>query len=173
MPFEQLRRNMTYEITPEHFEFTKRRELLVAGGFLAGAYLCPVFIQWIINRLWHGSKWASPPLTPWTIGHLTGFIIFAIVFVCVWLSAYNYSLEIDDNSARVRWRVVRKGYVRYFREFKGGLFNGPRMELSEHGPRWVRFLGGTVVVPKGLPDYEQIKSQVSTWLVDAAPPAER
>jgi hypothetical protein len=85
----------------------------------------------------------------------------------LWLSADNYSLEIDDITARVRWRKVRTGHVRYLREFGSKFLQGPRLELSERGPLGARFFGGVVVVPKGLPDYEQIKKQVSTWMAEA------
>jgi hypothetical protein len=79
----------------------------------------------------------------------------------------DYSLEIDDNTARVGLRVARKGYVHYLREFTGGFMQGSRLVLSERGPFLAEILGG-IVVPKGLPEYEQIKLKVSTWVVDTA-----
>ncbi len=37
------------------------------------------------------------------------------------------------------------------------------MELSEKGQLC---FGSVITVPKGLPQYEQIKTQVSTWIVE-------
>jgi hypothetical protein len=168
---------MTYEITPEHFGFTKGRKLMLGVGLLVCITIEPAVANWIANLLWPGSTWVSPPWH-WTEGEIIGGMFIWGAFALCWHFAYNYSLEIDDNNARVRWRVVRKGRVRCLREFGhgllhgGGLLQGPRLVLSEHGPLWAQFLGGIVVVPKGLPEYEQIKAQISTWLVDAAPHAE-
>ena len=166
---------MIYEITPEHFGFTPRRKFLLAAGELVCLILLPVFVKWIDNLLRSGAARVSP--WNWTFQDITTTVVMLIVFAYLWSwqwSAYSYCLEIDDNSARAGWRVVRKGHVRYLREFNrglwqgGGLLQGPRLVLSEHGPLWAQFLGGTVVVPKSLPEYERIKMQVSDWVVDTA-----
>ena len=163
---------MTYEITPEHFGFTTRRKSLLSVGFLVCVTLLPAFLKWIANLLWPDSTWVSPPWH-WTERDLYTYVFMGVAFALWWSSAYNYSLEIDDNTVRVGGRVVRKGHVRYLREFDRELLRGPRLVLSEHGPLWVQFLGGIVVVPKGLPEYQQIKTQVSMWVVDTAPHAEK
>ncbi len=163
---------MTYEITPEHFGFSKWRQLFLAVFFLACLTLGPVFLVWIINLLWPGAKWASDPWH-WEEREVFGCVIGEAVFAFEWSYSHNYSLEIDEDSVRVRGRVVRKGHVCYLRELDGNLWEGPRLVFSEHGPVGVQFLGGVVVVPKGLPEYEQIRMKVSTWVVDAAPHADR
>jgi hypothetical protein len=163
---------MTYEIAPEHFGFSIRRKVLVLGSFLVFLALWPAFFNWITNLLWPHSPWFSPPLKRIDLYADTfGSVIMGIAIVWWWSSAHHYSLEIDDNTARVGGRVVRKGRIRYMRELDGRLLRGPRLILSEHGPLWVQFLGGTVEVPKGLPEFEQIKLQVSTWML--APHAEK
>lgn len=156
---------MTYEIAPEHFGFTRQRRALAVSGFLAFLALWPVFFNWITNLLWPNSSWFPPPLKPTDLlANAIAFVIAGIVFVWGWSSAHHYSLEIDDNTARVGGRVVRKGRIRYMRELGGGLLQGPRLVMSEHGPLWVKLLGGAVEVPRGLPEYEQIKLTVSTWM---------
>jgi hypothetical protein len=160
---------MIYIITPEHFGLTYKRRLLSVVGVFAGAALLPVFSRWTDRLLWPGTTQGS--LWNWTISDITGTLVLLVMYTITlpwWWSSYSYTLEVDDNTARVGRRVVGKGYMRCFRELKGGLFQGPRLELSEHGPLWVRFFGGVVVVPKGLPEYRQIKMQVSTWLLDKA-----
>jgi hypothetical protein len=68
-----------------------------------------------------------------------------------WYVQHNYSLEMDDNSARVGGRIIRKGYVRYAREVDSRpLAGGPRVVLSEHASARIRLFGGVIVVPKGL-----------------------
>lgn len=163
---------MTYEITPEHFGFTKGRKVLLAIGLLACFTVGLPFLKWITNLLRPNSSWVSPPWH-WTEKEILTYVLMFGFFALWWSSENNYSLGMDDNSVRVGGRVVRKGHVRYLREFDGGLGKGPRLLLSERGPLWVHFLGGVVVVPKGLPEYEQIKAQVSTWRADAAPHAEK
>lgn len=163
---------MTYEITPEHFGFSKWRQVLLAIGLLACFTLGLPFLKWITNLLWPGSSWVSPPWH-WTGRDILTYVLMFVFFSLWWSFENSYSLGIDDNSIRVGGRVVRKGHIRYLREFDGGLAKGPRLVLSEHGSLWVQFLGGAVVVPKGLPEYAQIKAQVSTWVTDAAPHAEK
>ena len=159
---------MTYEITPNHFGFTLWRKVLLVIGSLVGILIVTEVSQWIGNLLWPGSHQLMSPWHGTEADIISAIITYAVMlgaFVLCWHFEFNYSLEIDDNSARARWRVVRKGHLRYLREFQGGLFRAPRMELSEHGPIWVRFLGG-VVVPKGLPEYEQIKTNILDWMVN-------
>ncbi len=163
---------MTYEITPAHFGYTNWKKLVLAVSWLAILTLGPVLLEWIISLLWPGSSWATRSWD-WRERDILGGVFAAAVFEFEWSFAHNYSLEIDEDSARVGGRVVRRGHVRYLRELDGNLWEGPRLVISEHGPVWVQFLGGVVVVPKGLPDYEQIRTRVSMWVVDAAADAEK
>ena len=65
-------------------------------------------------------------------------------------------------------RVIRKGHLRYLREINSRPWRGgPRLVLSERESPWVQLFGGAVIIPKGLPDYEQIKNKALTWLVDS------
>jgi len=159
---------MTYEITLEDFGFTKRRLLLEVGGLFAIVTLWEIVFFFVSNLFW-------PGLTSWPLKNplaaILGAVLIGGTFVLWWSSAHNYSLEIDENAARVGRRVVRKGQVRYMRELNRRLLEGPQLILSEHGSLWVQFLGGAVKVPKGLPEYEHIKSQLSAWLAEAAPHA--
>ncbi len=153
---------MIYKIIPEHFGLTKMKRLLYAVVMLVWLALVIVFSKWITSR-WPSTAQAT--FGDWTISDIPEIMIWLIsyvIWILWWLSSNYYSLEIDDNAARVGRRMVRKGHVRSLHEFKGGLFQGPRMELSEKGQLW---FGSVITVPKGLPQYEQIKTQVSTWIV--------
>jgi hypothetical protein len=76
-------------------------------------------------------------------------------------------LEIDDYEIRMVWnrkvvRRVRRNHIRYVREWGSGSFR--KLVVSERGPVFTRWLWGGIGVPASLPEYEQIKSQVLTWL---------
>jgi hypothetical protein len=146
---------MTYEVTPEHFGLTTRLKLLFAVGSLA-CFVIPMFIfPWIHSAL----AWSSRDI-------FTGLLTWLLVAIW-WYVQHSYSLEVDDNSARVGGRVIRKGYVRYVREIDSGLLRGgPRLIVSEHAPAWVHLFGGAIIIPKGLPEYEQLKKKVLTWTVN-------
>jgi hypothetical protein len=148
---------MTYEVTPEHFGFTTRLKLLLAVGSLA-CFVLPMFIFSLIGT--------SPA---WDLREIVPGLVTWLVLAFWWYVQHYYSLEVDDNSARVGGRVVRKGYVRYLREIDSWPWRGgPGLVLSEHAPVWVHLFGGVIVVPKGLPEYEQIRQKISTWMVDSA-----
>jgi hypothetical protein len=144
--------HMTYEITPEHFGVTTRVKILLVVVSLT-CFALPMII-----------------FPPWSLGAIiTGLMTWLFLGV-YWYFDHNFSLEVGDDSVRVvGGRVIRKGQVRYLREFDSGpLRGGPRLVLSEHVPTWVRLFGGAIVIPKGLPAYDQIKQKVLTWMVDSA-----
>ena len=148
---------MTYEITPQHFGFTIWRKLLLAVGSLA-CFVLPMFIFPLIRT---SLAWSSREI-------VAGLLTWLILAFC-WYVQHNYSLEVDDNGARVRGRVIRKGHIRYLREIDSWpLRGGPRLVLFEHAPAWVRLFGGAIVVPKGLPEYEQVKRKVFAWMVNSS-----
>ena len=41
------------------------------------------------------------------------------------------------------------------------------MLLSERPPAWARLFGGATVIPKGVPDYEEIKNKVFAWMANS------
>jgi hypothetical protein len=148
---------MIYEVTPKHFGFTTRLKLLLAVGSLA-CFVLPMIIFPLIRA---SLAWSSREIASGLMAWL------ALAFW--WYVQHNYSIEVDDNSARVGGRVVRKGYVRYLREIDSWpLRGGPRLVLSEHAPAWVHLFGGAIVVPKGLPEYEQVKKTIFSWTVNSA-----
>ena len=148
---------MTYEVTPQHFGFTTRRKLSLAVLSLA-CFVTPMFIfPWVSASLAWGSREIATGLLTW------------LALAVWWSLQHNYCLEVDDNSARVGGRVVRKGHVRYVREVDSWpLRGGPQLVISEHAPAWVRLFGGVIVVPKGLPEYEQVKKTIFTWTENSA-----
>jgi len=144
---------MTYEIRPQDFGFTTPHQLLVAGGFLA-CFGLAIFL---------------PPGTPTGRDIVTAFLTWLTLTIW-WYYDHHYTLEIDDGGARVGGRVVRKGHVRYVRE-ANPLLGGRRLVVSERGAAWVHLGGGAIVIPKRLPEYEQIKAKVLTWAVSSTPDA--
>lgn len=141
---------MTYEIGPKHFGLTTGRQLLFAVGSLACFALVMFVPSWInASNPWSWRD-ASTSLLTW-------------FFLEIWFYwQYCYSIEVDENSVRSGWRVVRKEHIRYLREIDRP-FGGRRLVLSERGPAWVRLLGGEIEIPKGIPEYEQIKTKIFTW----------
>jgi len=138
---------LTYEITPAHFGFTTRLRVLLALGTLARP------------------SWA------WTPREIVTGLLTWLFIEFWWYVQHNYSLEVDEDSVRVvGGRVIRKGRVRYLREFNRWPWRGgTQLVLSEHAPAWVPPLfGGAIVIPKGLPEYEQVKQKVSTWMANSA-----
>jgi hypothetical protein len=76
----------------------------------------------------------------------------------------SYDLEIDNDGMRqlrdgVVERVLNRDRVRYVREWKKANI----LVISEHGPVWTRFLWGGIAVPKGMPNYDEIKAQLLSW----------
>jgi len=147
-----------YRITPEHFGYTLRLKLFLGVGSL-GCFALPAIAYSLMSisqdRIWID---ALSSLLTW------------LVFVVWWTLENNYSLEVNDNDIRVGGRVVRSGHVRYVREVSRRLSRGPGLQLAEHGSLWVHFLGGVIVIPKSLPNYEAIKGRVATWVVDSGAP---
>jgi len=39
--------------------------------------------------------------------------------------------------------------------------------LSERAPVWARLFGGAIVIPKDVPDYEEIKNKVFAWMANS------
>jgi hypothetical protein len=147
---------MNYEVTPEHFGFTVRLKLLLAVGSLA-CFVLPMFIFPLIRTS-----------LAWTPREIVSGLVTWLVLAFWWYAQHNYSLEVDDKSARVGGRVVRKGHVRYLREIDSWpLRGGTRLVLSEHAAAWVHLFGSVIVVPKGLPEYEQVKRTIFTWMVNS------
>jgi hypothetical protein len=144
---------VTYEITAQHFGFTNWRWFVHATATLACVALV-LFIETLIDSSPVTIKELIPILLTWLIIEL-------------WLHfQYNYVLEVDEDSLREGRRVARKGHIRYVREFDQhlwGIRGGARIVVSEYGPWRVRLLGGGIRIPKGLPDYERIRTQVLAW----------
>ncbi|HEY6621353.1 MAG TPA: hypothetical protein VIY68_17545 [Steroidobacteraceae bacterium] len=151
---------MTYEITPAHFGITKRLQWVLALGTLA-CIILPMFI-WLL--IWPSPAWSWRELIP-------VFVTWAALEI-LWYFQTHYSLAVDDNSVHVAGgRVIRKGHLRYVREINSRPWRGgPRLVLSEHALIWARLLGRIIVIPKGLPEYEQIKEKVFAWRVKSADP---
>jgi hypothetical protein len=107
---------------------------------------------------------------PWSSAEIIAGLLTWLFLAFYWNVQHNYSLEVDDNRVRVvRGRVIRKGYVRYVREIDSWPSRGrTQLVLSEHAPAWVSLFGRVIVIPKGLPEYEQIKKKVLTWMVNSA-----
>jgi len=147
----------TYKITPAHFGFTTRLQWLLSFGTLA-CFVLPMIIFPLIRPSW-----------AWTPREIIAGVLTWLFLTFWWYVQHNYSLEVDDNNLRiVGGRVIRKGRVRYAREFDSPPWRGgPRLVLSEHERVWARLFGGVIVIPKGVPDYEQIKEKVSTWMVNS------
>ena len=62
-------------------------------------------------------------------------------------------------------RVIRKDHLRYVREINSRAWRGgPRLLLSERPPGWARLFGGAIVIPKGVPEYQQIKEKSFAWM---------
>lgn len=62
-------------------------------------------------------------------------------------------------------RVIRKDHLRYVREINSRAWRGgPRLLLSEHAPARARLFGGVIVIPKGVPEYQQIKEKSFAWM---------
>ena len=141
---------MIYEISPKHFGLTTGRQLLFAVGSLA-CFALVVFVP----------SWISAS-DPWSWRDVFTALLTWFFLGIWWYWQYSYSIEVDVHSIRSGRRVVRKGHVRYLREIEP-LFGGRRLVLSEHGPAWVHLRGGVIEIPKGIPEYEQIKTKIFTW----------
>jgi hypothetical protein len=149
---------MTYEVTPADFGFPTRLNVLLGLGTLA-CFALPPFIWQLI---WPSHAWSSWELVP--------SLLTWLVLEFSWYFQTHYSLEVDEDSVSVvGGRVVRKGHLRYVREINSRAWRGgPRLLLSERPPAWGRLFGGAIVIPKGLPEYEQVKQKVSTWMANSA-----
>lgn len=143
---------MTYDVTPEHFGFTTRLKLLLAVSSLS-CFVLPMLVF----------PSANDSLARSLCEIVSGLLTW-LGLAFWWYGQHNYSLEMDDNCARVGGRVVRKGYVRYLREIDSWpLRGGPRLVVSEHARAWVYLFGSVIVVPKGLPEYDQVKEKILAW----------
>ena len=136
-----------YEITPKTFGLTTRLQLLLGVGTTLACFALPMII-----------------FPPWSWREIITGLLTWLALTFSWYIEHNYSLEVDDNGVRiVGGRVIRKGHVRYLRELDRTPWRGGRrLVLSEHAPARARLFGGIVVIPKGVPDYEQIKGKVFT-----------
>jgi hypothetical protein len=143
-----------YEITPKTFGLTNRLQLLLGLGTLA-CFVLPMILFPLIRASW---AWTSREI-------VSGLLTWLFIEFC-WYVQHNYSLEVDEDSVRVGGgRVVRKGHLRYVREINSRAWRGgPRLLLSERPPAWARLFGGVIVIPKGVPEYQQIKEKVVTWM---------
>jgi len=79
----------------------------------------------------------------------------------------KYDLEVDDESIQMRrgWfgnHRVRRGHIRYVREYRGNLLHEPALRIAERGAIG-RFFWGYVSIPASLPEYQQIRAKVMTW----------
>jgi hypothetical protein len=151
---------MMYKITPAHVGFTTRLEVLLELGTLACFVLPMLIFPWI------RPSWA------WTPREIIAGLMTWLFLSFWWYVQHNYSLEVDDNSVRiVGGRVIRKGHLRYVREINRRPWRGGRrLVLSERAPVWARLFGGVVVIPEGMPDYEQVKNKVFTWMANSHSP---
>lgn len=143
----------TYYVSPE-VDSTRRR--LLRGMLLtAFAVLLLVLIDRVFLRL------RVDPID------IAAFAIFFGAYTVWSRPEPGFDLEVDDTELRVvrdgsvRSKISRDR-VRYVREWSGNIFRRPILVISAHGPVAMRLLG-FVAVPKSLPEYEQIKSQVLDW----------
>jgi hypothetical protein len=120
-----------------------------------------------VSRLANG-RWIYP-----TVLAIVGVVFFLgrLLTSSLWgREKPSYDLGIDDDGIRLMWnrkvaRIVRRGHISYVREWgKGG---HRRLVVSERGPAFTRWLWGGIAVPASLPEYEQIKAEVLTWLGDS------
>jgi hypothetical protein len=129
------------------------------------AVACAVLGILVVNYLWHsdGKKGSDHS---W-VSDLVVVGIGAFVFES---RRRQYDLEVDDEEIRMRGgglklgdRKVRRGRIRYSHESRGNLLREAGLRLSEHGSIG-RFLFGYVWIPASLPEYEQLKAKVLTWM---------
>lgn len=123
------------------------------------ALLCSTF-----QRIARGS-W---DLSAWVIG---GAIFFLITFF--WPhNPPSYVLEVDNDEIRLVCggsvkRTVGRDRIRFVHEVRG-VFGRPRLLISERGMLRTWPLGG-ISVPRNLPQYDEIKMQVTNWLSSSIP----
>jgi len=60
----------------------------------------------------------------------------------------------------LRGELSHRGRIRYIHEFQGNFLREP---LSEHSAFTRFFLGGAVIIPATLPQYEEVKRLAMTW----------
>ena len=148
---------MTYEVTPVDFGFPTWLNVLLGLGTLT----CIALAMYILQLIWPSHAWSWWELVP--------SLLTWLVLEFSWYFRTHYSLEVDDNSVRVvGGRVVRKGHLRYVREINSRRWRGgTRLLLSERPPTWARLFGGVIVIPKGVPEYQQIKEKIFAWMVNS------
>ncbi len=93
------------------------------------------------------------------------------VITALFDSARNsFDIEVDNNSIRIHGgfvfaerRIVHRGRIRYIHEFQGNFLREPALYLSEPSAFTRFFLGGAVIIPATLPQYEEVKQLAMTW----------
>jgi hypothetical protein len=113
--------------------------------------------------------WTSSPRrwSDWRSLVIGGVVYFVInLFWKPKVAAYDLEIDDGDGIRLLRGgaieRKVRRDRIRYAREWGSGGFR--RLVISEHGPAFTRWFWGGIGVPASLPDYEQIRAEVLTWL---------
>ena len=97
-------------------------------------------------------------------GFLTQWVLFSMAFFVLGLEP-PYDLEIDNDGIRiVRNNRVKRNLtrerVRYAKESGWGPYRGLVVSENSLGRFWFR----SIVIPKTIPEFEQIKARVVSWV---------
>jgi len=149
---------MIYHVEPERVSLRKRVARIVLFAALAALGTC------MVHLLWPSSKPKRTNIEDYLVGEV---IVVGTAFLFDSVRP-GYDLEVTDEIIRTRrgfgvgGHTVRRGRIRYLREYGGNLFRESALFMSEHGGIF-RFLFGYVSVPATHPQYEQIKATAMTW----------
>lgn len=148
---------MLYQVQSEQVSFAKRT------ARACFAFAITVLAAVMIHRLWfvHSAR-------DWE-GILIEAIIAAGVAFAFESRRKEHEIEVNDEEISMREgpslakRKVRRGRIHFWHESSGNIFREPALRLSEHGPIH-RFFFGCVSIPTSMPQYDQIKNEVMSWM---------
>jgi uncharacterized membrane-anchored protein len=130
------------------------------------AVACAALAVLLVHYFWHFNGRKGFDRSEW----FPDVVVAGIVTFLFESRRREYDLEVDDEEIRMRGgalklgnRKVRRGRIRYSHESWGNIMREAGLRLSEHG-RIGSFFSGYVWIPATLPEYEQIKAKVMTWM---------
>lgn len=151
----------TYHVTPEILGQSRQKVLLrvlYSGGQFAILYF-------LLGLFWHGTGPHSVVVS-FVSSIITG-LLWAVAFYFLFTKAsLYYELIVSDDSISAIYQFaeksVRKGEIKTFKEFAGTAWSAAGLRISAFG-RLGTFFRGYVWIPKGLPEYESLKSLAQSW----------
>jgi hypothetical protein len=165
-----------YHVTRELAGFSHRRLLFAIPFTVVLSTAISLVCNLLLSNLFHALR--HTPISGallrdwrwwlwWPGMFVSGLLVFLLLDKMLFKSNLGYDVIVsaDRIIARYPWieASIERNDLRTVYETKGNILTVPTLRLSNHGRFGALMMGGVVVIPKALPEYESIRGMALSW----------